>query len=404
MTSFPTIKQQDLPAQTAVLPSGQRLEAVDALRGFAILSIMLLHNIEHFDFYYFPEQLPEWIKAIDSVIWKVMFFLFGGKSYAIFALLFGLTYFIQFNNRQKKGFDFSGRFVWRLTLLLAFGILNSIFFQGDILAIYAAIGIVLIPVRKLPNSVVLIVAIFLMFQPVEWGKVIYSLINPALDSKEPLSWAYFNRAGQYLGEDSFIRTALGNLWNGRIGVVFWCAENGRFFQTASLFMLGMLLGRKGRFAASAVNDRFWRNALLISVIAFIPLFAIRESIPELIARETTRVPAGLIVASWSNFAFMVILVSSFMLLFRRNTGARVLGKLAPLGRMSLSNYVMQSMLGSIIYYGFGFGLYKVTGATYCLFIGIGLAIFQALFSSWWMKKHRHGPLEYIWHKATWIKV
>jgi len=401
MTTFPAIERQE--PQTALPVAGKRLEAVDALRGFAILSIMLLHNIEHFDLYYFPENLPGWIKAIDGVIWKTLFFLFGGKAYAIFALLFGLTFFIQFSNRQKKGFDFSGRFLWRLSLLFLFGIFNSIFYQGDILAMYAVIGVVLIPVRKLPDRTVLVIAIFLMLQPLEWGKVVYSLLNPGFEPKNPLSWAYFERAGQYLGEGSFARTAMGNIWNGRLAAVFWSAENGRFFQTASLFMLGMLLGRWGRFALSADNARFWRNALLISAIAFIPLHVISESIPELIARKAIRVPAGLIAASWSKFAFMVVLVSAFMLIFRSATGAKVLGKLSPLGRMSLSNYVMQSMLGSFIYYGFGLGLYKVTGASYCLLIGIALAIFQAAFSSWWMKSHRHGPLEYIWHKATWIR-
>ena len=120
--------------------SPSRLHVVDALRGFAIISIMLLHNLEHFDFYFLPEGLPSWMVAIDKVIWDTMFFLFGGKSYAIFAFLFGLTFFIQSDNQAKRGKDFRGRFAWRLVLLLGFGILNSAFYQGDILTIYALIG------------------------------------------------------------------------------------------------------------------------------------------------------------------------------------------------------------------------------------------------------------------------
>ena len=72
----------------------KRLHVVDALRGFAIVSIMLLHNIEHFDFYYSPQGLPAWMTLLDKHIWDTLFFLFGGKSYAIFSLLFGLTFFI----------------------------------------------------------------------------------------------------------------------------------------------------------------------------------------------------------------------------------------------------------------------------------------------------------------------
>lgn len=87
-----------------------RIEVVDALRGFAIMSIMLLHNIEHFDYYFFPEFFPDWLKALDKIIWDTLFFLFGGKSYAIFALLFGFSFYIQNNNQEQKGKDFRVRF------------------------------------------------------------------------------------------------------------------------------------------------------------------------------------------------------------------------------------------------------------------------------------------------------
>jgi uncharacterized protein len=70
--------------------------------------------------------------------------------------------------------------------------------------------------------------------------------------------------------------------------------------------------------------------------------------------------------------------------------------------MSLSNYIIQSIIGSMIYYGFGLGLYKYTGATYCLIIGIALATLQGFFSYWWIRKYNQGPLEIIWHKLTWI--
>ncbi|WP_199898010.1 DUF418 domain-containing protein [Marinilabilia salmonicolor] len=130
----------------------KRFYVVDALRGFAIISIMLLHNIEHFDFYYVPENIPAWMAGMDRVIWDTMFFLFGGKSYAMFALLFGLTFYIQMHNQEKHGEDFRPRFAWRMFLLLIFGIINSAFFQGDILSFYAILGILLIPVARLSDK------------------------------------------------------------------------------------------------------------------------------------------------------------------------------------------------------------------------------------------------------------
>ncbi|MBP8849421.1 MAG: DUF418 domain-containing protein [Breznakibacter sp.] len=64
--------------------------------------------------------------------------------------------------------------------------------------------------------------------------------------------------------------------------------------------------------------------------------------------------------------------------------------------------MIQSIIGSFIYYGFGLALYKYTSSTYCLFIGIALAVLQGLFSWWWMKNHKQGPLETLWHRATWV--
>lgn len=79
-----------------------RIEVVDALRGFAVMAIILLHNIEHFNYYSFPEETSGWLQSVNSGIWDTMFFLFGGKAYAIFALLFGFTFYLMLASREKK--------------------------------------------------------------------------------------------------------------------------------------------------------------------------------------------------------------------------------------------------------------------------------------------------------------
>lgn len=378
-----------------------RLHVVDALRGFAIVSIMLLHNIEHFDFYYSPTNLPAWMPAIDKGIWDTLFFLFGGKSYAIFALLFGLTFFIQSNNQEKKGNDFRGRFAWRLLLLLGFGLINSAFYEGDILTIYALIGFSLIPVAKLSNKTVFWIALILMLQPYEWINFIAGLQHPEIKMVNPASWAYFGKAGAYIPGSSIVNTLVGNLTNGKSAVLLWTWEEGRVFQTSALFMFGMLAGRKNLFATSKENSRFWMKTLIISFIAFLPLFITKNGLPHWISSEAVRRPLVTIISTWSNLAFMLVLVSAFFIIYEKYSG-RVLNIFSSFGKMSMSNYIMQSIIGSCIYYGFGLGLYKYTGSSYCLFIGIVLAILQGLFSKWWMKNHRQGPLEGIWHKLTWL--
>ncbi len=378
-----------------------RLHVVDALRGFALVAILLLHNLEHFDYYYLPENLPVWMKTLDKGIWDTLFFLFAGKSYAIFALLFGLTFYIQSSNQQKKGKEFRGRFIWRLFLLLLFGLFNSIFFQGDILEIYAVIGVILVLVSKFSNKTVFLIAVILMLQPLEWVHFLQALQNPVIKLNDPLSWSYFGKMVAYIPESSFIQTALGNLTNGKTAVMLWNYENGRFFQTASLFMLGMLAGRKSLFVSSLSNKSIWTKILGIAAMAFIPLFVIKLRLTLAVTSEAVRRPLETIITSWANVAFMLVLISVFYLLFHNKTFQKKLDVLSPLGRMSLSNYVFQSIIGSFLYYGFGLALYQYTGATYSLIIGIVFAILLRSFSSWWMKRHKHGPLESLWHRATW---
>ena len=379
-----------------------RVEVVDALRGFAIMSIMLLHNIEHFDYYYFPEALPEWMKILDKIIWETLFFLFGGKSYAIFALLFGFSFYIQNDNQEKKGNDFRLRFLWRLLLLLGFGILNTVFYEGDILVLYAVLGVVLILVCKWNDKAVFITALILILQPLEWSKYFYMLLHPDYVPMPNLSEHYFGMMGDYLKSNSFMDYAVGNLTIGRWASIFWSWENGRFFQAPALFLLGMLLGRKKFFIASVESNLFWKKALQYAVFLFIPLFAFKTFLPELIERKTLMNSLSVIVTSWSNLAFMIVLVSTFILLYRKKSVCNLLSKLIPFGKMSLTNYILQSIVGCFIYYRYGLGLVEYTGATYSLLIGIVLFILQLYFCKWWLSKHRQGPLEYIWHKATWI--
>lgn len=376
-----------------------RLDVIDALRGFAIVSIMLLHNIEHFDFYFSPAGLPAWLQALDKVLWDCMFFLFGGKSYAIFALLFGMTFFIQHHNRELKGDDFRPRFAWRLVLLLGFGMVNSMFYHGDILSIYAVLGFALIPVARLRSGTVLLIAIVLLLQPYAWLEVIQALPNPNEKLADPASWAYFGRANEYFAHGSAFLVWWGNLSNGKIGAVRWSWENGRIFQIPALFMLGMLAGRKGMFQLSDENKLRWGRVLMIAVLAFIPLYLLKTYPESWNVGEAVRRPLLVIITSWSNVAFMTVLVSGFALLFY---SWRWLAVFSPLGRMSLTSYVVQSIIGTTIYYGFGLGLYKYTGASYALLIGIVLALLQRQFSVWWLSRHKQGPLETLWHRATWI--
>lgn len=127
-----------------LLKKNPRIEVVDALRGFAVMAIILVHNLEHFIFPVYPTDSPEWLNILDHGVFNSVFSLFAGKAYAIFALLFGFTFYIQNNNQKKQGKDFGYRFLWRLVLLVGFATLNAAFFPaGDVLLLFAVVGLVL---------------------------------------------------------------------------------------------------------------------------------------------------------------------------------------------------------------------------------------------------------------------
>ncbi len=121
----PTITHQ--PTMEKLSPKNPRIEVVDALRGFAVMAIILVHNLEHFIFPVYPTESPGWLNVLDQGVFNVVFTLFAGKAYAIFALLFGFTFYIQSNNQKKRGKDFGYRFLWRLILLAGFATLNAAF-------------------------------------------------------------------------------------------------------------------------------------------------------------------------------------------------------------------------------------------------------------------------------------
>ena len=385
-----------------LLKERPRIEVVDALRGFAVMAIILLHNIEHFNLYSFPEPASDFMAALDQGIWATLFFLFSGKAYAIFALLFGFSFFIQDENQLRKGKDFRLRFAWRLVLLFLIGNVNAAFFPGEILVLYSILGFVLIPCCRLSNRWVLALAVLLMLQPMEWGKCFYALAHPEYEAAAA-SWRLHARdLYPALMADEFWQMIRTNLWHGQLFSLLWAWDYGRFFQTSSLFLLGMWLGRQGLFTHLEQHRRFWIGVGLTGALCFVPLYFLVDALPGWIVRSEVLSPLSTIVSSLRNFAFMSVWVSLFLSLWQAEAPRRWLKQLVPYGKMSLTNYLTQSLVGSFLYFGYGLALYDDLGTTSSFTVGVGLFLLQLGFCHWWLRHHQHGPFEAIWRKATWI--
>lgn len=391
--------------QQTTLSKIPRIEVVDALRGFAVLAIILVHNLEHFIFPVYPDAAtqPGWLNILNEGVFSVTFSLFAGKAYAIFALLFGFTFYIQYTNQQRKGKDFGYRFLWRLLLLTLFATLNAAFFPaGDVLLLFCVVGLFLFLVRKWSDKAVLIAAIFLLLQPVEWFHYIAGLFNPEYTLPDLGVGAMYDEVAAYTKEGNFWEFIVGNVTLGQKASLFWAIGAGRFLQTAGLFMLGLLIGRKQLFVISESNMRFWVKALIISAVAFGPLYQLKVLLYDNADAAMIKQTVGVVMDMWQKFAFTVVLVASFVLLYQKESFKRLTAGLRFYGKMSLTNYISQSILGAIIYFPFGLYLAPYCGYAVSLLIGFVLFLLQVSFCKWWLKSHKQGPLESVWHRLTWI--
>jgi len=390
----------------ALLSKTPRIEVVDALRGFAVMAILLVHSLEHFIFPVYPDlaSQPGWLNILDAGVFSVIFSLLAGKSYAIFALLFGFTFYIQYTNQQRKGKDFGPRFLWRLLLLVGFATLNAAFFPaGDVLLLFAIVGIFLVLVRKWSDKAILITAIILLLQPVEWFHYIASLINPSYALPNLGVGEMYGEVAAYTKEGNFWTFISKNITLGQKASLLWAVGAGRYLQTAGLFMLGLLIGRKGLFISSDANTRFWVKALIMASIFFCPLYQLKVEVSDAGNTEMVGNTIGVILDMWQKFAFTFVLVSSFVLLYQKESFRNLTNNLRFYGKMSLTNYIGQSILGALIYFPIGLYLAPYCGYTVSLLIGFAMLVLQVWFCKWWLKSHKQGPLESLWHKLTWLK-
>lgn len=372
-----------------------RINVVDCLRGFAVCGIIIIHFLEHMNFYNFPEPT-----ALDQGIWDTVFFLGASKMYAIFALLFGFSCYIQHHNAQKRGSDFRGRFAWRMFLLFIWGIIDLFFYNGDILCTYAVIGLLLIPLVKAPDKVLVALAIFLFLQPVEIAYGIIGALNPSVPPMDvgigPL-WATLSDV-----------CAGGSLLDvGHAGVRYglqinfgWALENGRLTQTYLLFIIGMLIGRRRLFLDEGGNLETWKRILVASIISFAVFFPLWKIVPGLVGNKTVAHSLDVQLNMWRNFSMMAFYVSGIVLLYYRTRAQRAISRLAAIGKMSLTDYLFQSIVGGFLFYNWGLGLYRVSGHTMSFCIAIAFLFVLYFLCRWWASNHRRGPLEEVWARLT----
>ena len=218
-------------------PTGKhaRVEVADVLRGLAVMGIILLHSIEHFNFYSFPDTTGQsaWLTFTDKAVWDGLFFLLGGKAYAVFALLFGFSYFIQYDNQRMRGHDFRLRFCWRLILLFLIGNLNAMFFTAEVLVLYSLVGFTLPLTCKMKDKWIFVLACILLIQPLPLYYTLRACFDPAFVTPALPTGDLWGATFEVQSHGTFWETVRVNLWEGQLASLAWAWDNGRVFQTAA---------------------------------------------------------------------------------------------------------------------------------------------------------------------------
>lgn len=363
---------------------------------------MLIHFIEQLNFYMFPESSSELMAKVNECVWDTTFFLLAGKMYAIFSMLFGLSLFIQHDNQAQQGVDFRPRFVWRMVLLMLFGLFDLLFYNGDILTVYAVCGVLVLPFVRASNKVLVAATLLFALQPIEIAYIVMGLIDPTTTSLDLGSSGLFKAILPAQSQGTIVDVAIKGLQNGFPVNYLWAIEHGRMTQTVFLFLFGIYLGRKRLFYDEGNNVAIWKRVFVSSVVAFAILFPLYKVVPEMIGTECIKESVEVMLNMWKNLAMMLLYVSVVVLLYYRTSARNILIKIAPYGKMSLTNYLTQSIIGGFVFYNWGLGMYRYSGHASSLLLGVLCVVLQYIFCRWWLSRHSHGPFEALWRKLTWI--
>jgi uncharacterized protein len=398
--------------------AASRIVYLDILRGIAIFFIFSANIVWFSGYFEFPAEdiLPFASLSFDKYFELIMYTLVDGKFYSIFSLLFGIGCAIQYDSLIKLNKPFAPFFRRRMFWLLVIGLIHLFFFwDGDILTLYALLGLVLIWFVKLKSQYLL-----------KWGAVLIAL--------PILNWLVINSGGwnypahlydlnvqynQYLGlpiyvwegtamtdypalikNDNlldFFKVNIGNSIN-RFAAIL---AEGRAFKVLGIFLIGLWAGR------GILNDNLLNNTSFLKKVAIwgicigLPISVGRTWIANFSSHDdfwslmkTLSYALGTVPLALSYAAFLALLL-------KKET--RFLNLFAPVGKMALTNYLLQTVFATTIFYGIGFGLAGKFG--YTLILGIALIIFslQIIFSKLWLKSHKFGPMEWIWRQLTYGK-
>jgi uncharacterized protein len=389
--------------------SGDRIADLDVLRGFALFGVFLANIVGIVVWGYVTTEAQleaSSIRSLDRLVHLAVRIFVDDKANTLFAFLFGLGFYVQMTRLGERGMHFSGLYARRLLILLVIGFLHITFIWfWDILHLYAILGFGLLLVRKASDRMILFWGIILAV----FGRLGFSMIAE-------LSGLYDNAAYDVLASEAAVlerqalsaagdyRTLIRNFWHVNWIDYFRGPVIGLAFYTFGRFLIGMWVGRKQWLHRADDFLPGFRNVLLIALPLGLGLELLNQ-----FGDDLGLLGDNLASDFFGEFLHMVATpliaagyVSGLVLALRTFWGARFFGVLAPVGRMALTNYVMQSFIIGFTLFGIGPGLDLMSQATATSAMAIAITgfAFQIVFSHFWLKAFTFGPLEWVWRALT----
>jgi len=399
----------------APVSARQRIVTLDIVRGFALLGILIM-NMPGFVSSFFAEADGShlWSAPIDRGAELIRDMLFSGKFNSMFSLLFGIGFTIQFARMEQIAPGHATQlYLRRLLVLLAFGLLHAMFFwTGDVLHVYAILGLLLLFVlRKASDRLIIGLIVALLLYPAVSGVMRLLVITPeitaelvaqakAFEASNNLAYGqgtFFDAAREHVREFTYFYSTVWSLWG----------NFGFYVQMATTMLLGVLVGRHHlaqripELLPSIRRIQWWALAVgLVCAVTFGTIFEIQRT-----PGPTPLKVLGSVAYTISRPAMMIFYVLTIVRLAQLPAWQARFAPIAAAGRMPLTNYLMQTLICTTLMYGWGFGLWGSVGPAAQL--ALACAIFfliQVPLSVMWLRRFEYGPLEYLWRVATYGRM
>ena len=366
----------------------QRIAIIDILRGWALIGVVL---VNYFLFYYIGKDIKIPKDEYPSHIAKLFAdIIFTNKSRIMLNVLFGFGFATLINSISHKGIHpvlfFSKRMFW----LFVIGLINTCFYYGDFLKDYAIVGLLLLLFYKAGEKTSIAFAIALM--------LIYPFSTNYFYSHFP-SNPQATDTGLYASKNLYDVISYG-LKEGTRELY----ETGRLLGinlfVLACFLFGQYLQRIDFFHRIITNKISAKKLFWVSLGSTIMLAVIYNSLSHLFKIHFFK---HYNIQFWLEFGLMFTFISAFCWVYKKGKMKSFFNALKAVGRMTLTNYMVQNIVGILLFSGFGLGLlHKLPFYGYVL-IAMSIYIVQVYFSKWWLAKYNYGPVEWIWRQLTYMK-